>query len=64
MDFEPLAVATAGDLVVRDQAAVRHVVVGGRVVVENGALTTANIEEIRDEARTAAPRLWERMASI
>ncbi len=36
---------------------VRHVVVGGRVVVKDGALKTANIEEIRRAANTHARRL-------
>jgi cytosine/adenosine deaminase-related metal-dependent hydrolase len=38
-------------------ADVRHVIVAGRVVVRDGALTTADIEEIRRGANTATRRL-------
>jgi cytosine/adenosine deaminase-related metal-dependent hydrolase len=42
----------------------KHVIVGGRVVVENGVLKTGDIEEIRVEAREQARKLWQRMAAI
>ncbi len=42
----------------------RHVLVGGRPVVIDGALVTADLEEIRARAREEAPRLWARMAQI
>ena len=61
---EPLAPGSLGDLVVRRNGAVRHVVVGGRVVVENGVLATADAEVITAEARAQATRLWARMATI
>jgi cytosine/adenosine deaminase-related metal-dependent hydrolase len=63
-EAEPLAPGALGDLVVRRNGAVRHVVVGGRVVVENGVLATADAEAIAAEARAQATRLWSRMATI
>jgi cytosine/adenosine deaminase-related metal-dependent hydrolase len=42
----------------------RRVVVGGRVVVENGALAAADHAEILAHAREAAARLWQRMSAI
>ena len=61
---EPLAPGSLGDLVVRRDGAVRHVVVGGRVVVENGALATGDFDSIVATARVEATRLWSRMAAI
>jgi len=49
---------------VRRDGGVRHVVVGGRVVIENGALAAADIESIAAEARAQATRLWSRMAMV
>ncbi|MEJ2084823.1 MAG: amidohydrolase family protein [Acidobacteriota bacterium] len=43
---------------------VRHVVVDGKLVVRDGKLLTANLDEIRAEAREQAPRLWERMRAL
>ncbi len=63
-EAEPLAPGALGDLVVRRNGAVRHVVVGGRVVVENGVLATADYDSITARARVEATRLWERMAAI
>jgi cytosine/adenosine deaminase-related metal-dependent hydrolase len=63
-EAEPLAPGALGDLVVRRNGAVRHVVVGGRVVVENGVLATADTESIAARARAEATRLWSRMAAI
>ena len=42
----------------------RHVLVDGRPVVVDGALVTADLEEIRAHAREEAPRLWARMNEI
>lgn len=39
----------------------RHVLVGGRVIVQDGVLLTADIEEIRARAREEALRVWGRM---
>jgi cytosine/adenosine deaminase-related metal-dependent hydrolase len=61
---EPLAPGALGDLVVRERGAVRHVVVGGRVVVENGRLAAADAAEIEDTARREAARLWDRMERL
>jgi len=62
VDLGVLRLGAAADLVARDPtAAVRHCVVGGRVVVRDGALVGADIEAIRAEAREAAPRLWRAM---
>ena len=60
--FDPGA---AGDLVVRTDGRVRHVVVDGRVVVRDGELAgdeTASVLETR--ARAEAERLWARMAAL
>ncbi len=57
-----LAPGAAADLVVREpDGAVRHVLVGGRVVVRDGRLVPASIDGLRAEARLAAAPLWERM---
>ena len=58
---EPLAPGSLGDLVVRRDGAVVHVVVGGRVVVENGGLATGDVERIAAQAREEAARLWKRL---
>jgi cytosine/adenosine deaminase-related metal-dependent hydrolase len=63
-EAEPLAPGSLGDLAVRRNGAVRHVVVGGRVVVENGVLATADYESVTAQARAEATRLWSRMATI
>jgi cytosine/adenosine deaminase-related metal-dependent hydrolase len=63
-EAEPLAPGSLGDLVVRRDGVVWRVVVGGRVVVENGVLATADTAAITAEARAQATRLWARMATI
>jgi len=63
-EAEPLAPGSLGDLVVRRNGAVWRVVVGGRVVVDNGVLATADYESIAADARAQATRLWSRMATI
>ncbi len=53
------------DRVERDaEGRVRAVVVGGRTVVEDGALCCADLVEIEAEARAAAQVLWSRMRSL
>ena len=42
----------------------RHVIVGGRVIIENGVLQTGDIEQIRAEAREQARKLWQRMSEM
>jgi len=62
--IEPLQPGSLGDLVVRREGAVQHVVVEGRAVVENGALTTGDFAAITAQARVEAARLWSRMAAL
>jgi cytosine/adenosine deaminase-related metal-dependent hydrolase len=58
-DLEP---GGAADFVVLNEAGqARHVVVNGRLVVEDGRLTHGDIDLIRAQAREAATRLWTRM---
>ena len=61
---EPLAPGSLGDLVVRRDGAIVHVVVGGRVVVDDGALATGDFDRITARPREEAARLWARMADI
>ena len=61
---EPFAVGGLGDLVVRDNGQVRHVVVGGRIVVRDGRLTGGDGTEILAGAQDQASRLWSRMAAV
>jgi cytosine/adenosine deaminase-related metal-dependent hydrolase len=61
---EPLAPGALGDAVVREGGRVRHVVVGGRVVVEDGRLATGDRLAIEAVARREASRLWDRMARL
>lgn len=56
---------TVADLrVVEPDGAVRHVLVGGQVVVRDGVLLGGDFEAIRGEAQVQAQRLWARMAEI
>jgi hypothetical protein len=41
-----------------------RVVVGGRTVVEHGALVTGDLDAIERDARREATRLWTRMAAV
>jgi len=61
---QPLAPGAPGDVVVRHGGKIRHVVVGGRLVVNDGVLVTADMDSIAASARTQAARLWTRMAQI
>jgi cytosine/adenosine deaminase-related metal-dependent hydrolase len=63
-DPEPLQPGAIGDVVVRQDGAVRHVVVGGRVVVADGALCTGDFDSITADAREQASRLWKRIGEI
>jgi len=60
----PLGEGAVADLVVRDEGAVRHVVVNGRIVVEDGRLLTGDRDEITRTSQREAARLWRRMAAI
>jgi cytosine/adenosine deaminase-related metal-dependent hydrolase len=59
-----------GDLVIHGAAGddgvprVNRVIVGGKVVVDQGRLARGDIEEIRAKAREEANRLWPRMAAL
>jgi hypothetical protein len=57
----PLTPGSLGDCVVRRDGRVIHVVVGGRVVVRDGALGTGDFERITAAGRAEAERLWARM---
>jgi cytosine/adenosine deaminase-related metal-dependent hydrolase len=61
---EPLAPGALGDLVVREDDRIRHVVVGGRVVVQDGRLATGDAAAIEADAKREAARLWSRMAAL
>ena len=61
---EPLKPGALGDLVVRENGRVRHVVVGGRIVVENGCLAGRAMDAISADAQKHAGRLWDRMAAL
>jgi cytosine/adenosine deaminase-related metal-dependent hydrolase len=61
---QPLAPGGLGDLVVRENGLLRHVIVGGRVVVENGRLTGGDMDAISAGAQKLAARLWGRMAAM
>ena len=61
IDFDPLATDGAADAAVFTDAGVRHVVVGGRLVVKDGVLLTADTETVRAEAEEQAKKLWARM---
>jgi cytosine/adenosine deaminase-related metal-dependent hydrolase len=60
---DALAPGALGDAVVRRDNAVWHVVVGGQVVVRDGALVTADMASVVAVAKREAARLWTRMAS-
>jgi cytosine/adenosine deaminase-related metal-dependent hydrolase len=76
LTFAPLGADTAADAVVFEEAdpgdarvesesgvasGARHVLVGGRLVVRDGRLATADLSAIRAEASAEAPKLWERL---
>lgn len=53
-----------GDVIVREDGRVSHVVIDGRVVVRDGKLAQGDIGAIEAEARVQAKRLWQRMADL
>jgi cytosine/adenosine deaminase-related metal-dependent hydrolase len=59
-----LAPGALGDLVIRDDVGVRHVVVGGQIVVKDRALASGELETISAEAERQAAGLWRRMAAL
>jgi hypothetical protein len=46
------------------EGGVRHLTIAGRAVVRDGQLLTGDLEEIRRQAREAAPHLWRRMEEM
>ena len=60
----PLKPGAVGDLVIRRNGAVQHVIVGGRIVVADGQLTGGDFSAIVTEGERQATRLWQRMADI
>jgi cytosine/adenosine deaminase-related metal-dependent hydrolase len=63
-ETHPLQPGALADLVVRQDGAVRHVIVDGQVVVADGALVTGDFQSITADAQRQAERLWQRMAVI
>ncbi len=61
---QPLSAGALGDLVVRENGHLRHVIVGGRIVVENGRLTGGDMNVIATGAQKHAAALWKRMAAL
>jgi cytosine/adenosine deaminase-related metal-dependent hydrolase len=61
---EPLQPGALGDVVVRQDGTVRHVVVGGRVVVEDGRLCSGDFDTVAAGAQEQAQRLWQRMTKL
>ncbi|MDR3439412.1 amidohydrolase family protein [Telmatospirillum sp.] len=59
-----LAPGALADLVIRQNGRVRHVLVGGRLVIADGGLVTGSMEEIAETARKQADRLWKRMEAL
>jgi cytosine/adenosine deaminase-related metal-dependent hydrolase len=54
----------AADACAFENERARHVVVGGRLVVQDGRLLTADEDAIREEARREAGHVWKRMRSL
>lgn len=62
--FSPLKAEGAADAAAWTGGRPRHLVVGGRVIIEEGRLLTADWDEIVAEAEEQAPRLWARVARL
>ncbi len=56
--------AVADPLAARREAALAHLDVQGRAVLDHGRLLTADIDDIRTTARRAATSLWQRMREV
>jgi len=61
---QPLQPGALGDVVVRHDGRVRHVVVGGQIVVTDGKLSTHDFDSLVTHAEKQAAQLWIRMADI
>ncbi len=64
LETTPLVPGAPGDAVVSKDGHVVHVIIDGRPVVRDGALTGGNGNAIRTEAQEQAKRLWARMADL
>lgn len=63
--FEAVRDGATADLIIGEpDQRPRHVLVGGRVVVKDGVLQTADLEAVRAHAKELAPELWRRMSSV
>ncbi len=63
--FAPLAAGNPADAAVfEEHGGMRHVVAGGRLVVRDGRLLSADLDAIRAEAAEEAVKLWERMRRL
>jgi len=62
--FTPLTVGGWADAVVETANGISHLVTGGRLVIDNGALATGDLDRIRAAAASEAKRLWDRMRSV
>lgn len=60
-EFGTLTPGSPADICVRNAGQVEHTIAQGRWVVRGGELRTADLDEIRAEAREQAPQLWRRM---
>ena len=64
LQMAPLTPGGAADFIVRDGDRILHVGVAGRIVVRDGRLTTADVDEIQAHAEEQAERLWNRMSAV
>jgi len=61
---QPLQPGALGDVVVRQDGRVQHVVVGGKIVVTDGKLVIEDFDSVVTQAEKQAARLWKRMANL
>ena len=61
---QPLQPGALGDVVVRRDGRVRHVLVGGQIVVSDGKLVSCDFDSLVAQAEKQAARLWKRMADL
>jgi cytosine/adenosine deaminase-related metal-dependent hydrolase len=61
--FAPLAPGAMADVGVVDGQA-SHLLVGGKLVVQDGELLTGDVEQIKAEAHAQAPAVWGRMKAL
>ncbi len=61
---DPLSLGAPGDLVVRQDGRVVHVVIDGHIVVRDGTLVHGDLDAIKADAHTQSERLWQRMSDL